>query len=63
MDFSKETKKIINQVFLGEYSKEEDRTLVGTALEIAVGFTPIGIIQDVRDLTYYLQIGNGHGNM
>ena len=46
-------KKIINQVFLGEYSKEEDRTLEGTALEIAVGFTPIGIIQDVRDLTYY----------
>lgn len=31
----------------------EDRTLEGTALEIAVGFTPIGIIQDVRDLTYY----------
>ena len=43
-------KKSFKQVILGEFTNTDDITLLGTVGEIGVGFTPVGIIQDGRDL-------------
>lgn len=43
-------KKSFKQVILGEFTNTDDITLLGTVGEIGVGFTPIGIAQDGRDL-------------
>lgn len=40
------------QVVAGNYASEEDVTLLGTALQIALGFTNLDFITDARDLSY-----------
>ena len=42
--------KILNQVFLGNYS--EDITISGTTGQIILGFSGIDFIADIRDVTY-----------
>lgn len=42
--------KSIKQVFLGEFTADEDRTFLGSMAEIALGFTGFDVIMDIRDM-------------
>ena len=49
-DMSELLQKVLNQVLLGNYS--DDITVTGTAGQIALGFSGIDFVADIRDLTW-----------
>jgi hypothetical protein len=51
--FAKYMRKVANQIVLGEFTDANDVTLLGSLAEFGIGFTPVGVAQDVRDFSNY----------
>lgn len=53
--------KSFMQVVKGEFTKDEDRTILGSVAEVALGFTGFDILMDVRDMVACAKKGDWLG--